>query len=145
MYINGNGFNNYKATKNFSYIMEHYSYNYSYSGHWVISIDHPDDNWGSGYQLVYTSTKNVNCPTEIKYDEWDNTWHYWWHRAQQNMLKCNESQGTVKTIITGQIRHVGTYKHFPIGLVLILGVGLVGHIFLTPVPFMAWCVFFKKF
>ena len=108
MYINGNGFNNYEATKNFSYCIEHDAGNYSYSGHWVISIDHPDDNWGSGYQPVYTSTKNVNCPTEIKYDEWDNTWHYWWHRAQQNMLKCNETQGTVKSIITGKIRYVST-------------------------------------
>ena len=96
MYINGSGFNNYEATKNFSYCIEH-------SGQWVISIDHPDDNWGSGYQPVYTSTMNVNCPTEIKYDEWDNTFHYWWHRVQENMLKCNDSQGTTITIITGQI------------------------------------------
>ena len=89
VYINGNNYNNYEATKNFSYCIEQYD-----SGQWVISIDHPDDNYGSGFTPVYTSTMNVNCPTEIKYDEWTNTFHYWWHRVQQNMLKCNESQGT---------------------------------------------------
>ena len=81
VYINSNVLN-YEQTKNFLYCIEHGS------GQWVISMDDPEDWHGSGYQPVYTSTRNVQCPTEINYDEWENTQNYWWHKAQENMLTC---------------------------------------------------------
>ena len=82
VYINGGFDYDYENTKKVPYCIEHGS------GQWVISMDDPEDWHGSGYQPVYKSTKNVTCPTEINYDEWENNLHYEWHRAQDNMLTC---------------------------------------------------------
>ena len=97
-YVNidgGSDASDYEMTKKIPYCIEHGS------GQWVISMDDPEDWHGSGYQPVYTSSKNVTCPTEINYDEWENTLHYWWHRAQQNMLTCQGGQhaGMLQSIL----------------------------------------------
>ena len=68
---------------NIPYCIEHGS------GQWVISMDDPEDLHGSGYQPVYTSSKNVTCPTEINYYEWENTHHYCRHKVEEGKQKAN--------------------------------------------------------
>ena len=83
-YVNidgGSDASDYEMTKKIPYCIEHGS------GQWVISMDDPEDWHGSGYQPVYTSTKDVQCPTEINYAEWENTHHYCWHKVEVEKQK----------------------------------------------------------
>ena len=71
-YVNidgGSDDSDYEMTKKILYCIEHVS------GQWVISMDDLEDWSASGYQPVYKSTKNVQCPTEIDYKEWEKTLH----------------------------------------------------------------------